>query len=335
MGRVSVLAVALVSFAGCATLGSGVSDDGDSPWTYVTVNPDEAKLITSDIANFWYAFDTATPENDDRVFREEYLRRGTDGLKEFSRLKIDNLRGFIRSISRHSNYYSSIRTSSLALLSEESNIRSAYHRLKAVYPEAMFPPVYFLIGAMNTGGVTTKRGIVIGAELYTKTPSSPLDELNVWEQSVVGPVEKMPLIVAHELVHFQQHFAKSPTNLLERSLIEGGADFIAELITGSLVNEPQHQYGNLHERELWNEFRAVMYGRDFSGWLYNGAAFMASGAYLERPVDLGYFIGYKICQSYYQRAPDKTKAIRDILVIQDFNQFFKASGYGATVVASK
>jgi hypothetical protein len=331
----SVLVVALVSFAGCATLGSGVSDVGDSPWTFVTVNPEEAKLITSDIANFWYAFDTATPENDDKVFRDEYLRKGTDGLKEFSRLTIDNLRGFIQSISRHSGYYSSIRKSSLALMSEERNIRFAYRRLKAAYPEALFPPVYFLIGAMNTGGITTKRGIIIGAELYSKTPTSPLDELNVWEQSVAGPVERIPLIVAHELVHYQQRFAKSPTNLLERSMIEGGADFIAELITGALVNVPQHQYGNLHERELWNEFRTVMYGKDFSGWLYNGAAFTASSAHLERPVDLGYYIGYKICQSYYQRAPDKTKAIRDILVIQDFNQFFNASGYGATVVASK
>ena len=45
--------------------------------------------------------------------------------------------------------------------------------------------------------------------------------------------------------------------------------------------------------------------------------------------DLGYYIGYKICESYYQSAKDKKQAIKDILEIKDFNQFLIDSKYEA------
>ncbi len=46
-----------------------------------------------------------------------------------------------------------------------------------------------------------------------------------------------------------------------------------------------------------------------------------------KPADLGYYIGYKIVESYYNRAKDKKQVIKDILDIKDFNAFLKASGY--------
>jgi hypothetical protein len=334
VSKVSLLVGVLVLFAGCATLGIHALDDPDEQANVVTVNPDEAKIITSDIDHFWYAYDTATPQNDFMVYREEYLRRGTAGLREFMRLKVGNVRYFVLRVWRHSKYYASVRKSTLAIRTEEGEIRSVYHKLKDLYPDAIFPPVYFLIGPMTAGGISTDRGLVIGAELFSKTPASPLDELNPWEKSVVQPVEKIPLVVAHELVHYQQRFAKEPANLLERSIVEGGADFVSELIAGALINETQHQYGDQHEHELWNEFKPAMYGKDISGWLYNGGALAAKGAPLEHPADLGYYIGYKICRSYFDRASDKTKAVKDILEIRDFDQFYHESGYEVTMAAN-
>jgi uncharacterized protein YjaZ len=55
----------------------------------------------------------------------------------------------------------------------------------------------------------------------------------------------------------------------------------------------------------------------------------------ERPADLGYYVGYKICQEYYEKSADKKKAIKDILEIRDFDQFFRESGYGQTVAAGE
>jgi hypothetical protein len=46
-----------------------------------------------------------------------------------------------------------------------------------------------------------------------------------------------------------------------------------------------------------------------------------------RPADLGYYVGYKICEAYYQAARDKKQAVKDILEMKDFNEFLKDSGY--------
>jgi uncharacterized protein YjaZ len=129
------------------------------------------------------------------------------------------------------------------------------------------------------------------------------------------------LIVVHELVHFQQNYAKDMT-LLNQCLREGAADFICELVTGSHANQYFYGYGDAHEKELWEAFKQVMGGTKWEGWLYG------SSKKEGRPNDLGYWMGYKICKAYYDKAADKKQAIAEILNIKDAKQFLEASGYG-------
>jgi uncharacterized protein YjaZ len=60
---------------------------------------------------------------------------------------------------------------------------------------------------------------------------------------------------------------------------------------------------------------------------YNINDWMYSPAKKGRPSDLGYYMGYKIVQSYYRNSKNKTKMIGEILNIKDFNDFLKASKY--------
>ena len=48
-----------------------------------------------------------------------------------------------------------------------------------------------------------------------------------------------------------------------------------------------------------------------------------------RPNDLGYFIGYRIAQAYYNRMTDKAQAIRDIITGNggDVKTLLARSGY--------
>jgi uncharacterized protein YjaZ len=64
-----------------------------------------------------------------------------------------------------------------------------------------------------------------------------------------------------------------------------------------------------------------MYSDNVEDWLYNGTNDKGI------PGDLGYYMGYKICEAYYKKAADKKKAVRDILNIEDFKVFFEGSGY--------
>ncbi|MGY0037835.1 gliding motility protein GldB-related protein [Pedobacter sp. NJ-S-72] len=47
----------------------------------------------------------------------------------------------------------------------------------------------------------------------------------------------------------------------------------------------------------------------------------------ERPADLGYYIGFKITQSYYQNSKYKKEAINEILNVKDFKSFLEKSKY--------
>jgi hypothetical protein len=188
--------------------------------------------------------------------------------------------------------------------------------------------VYFMVGRMNTGGTATLVGLLIGVEMYSKTEETPLSELNNWQKTAVGTADGIPIIVAHELIHYQQKNAHltalfgGEVSLLGKSLSEGSADFVGELISGGNQNQALHAYGNPREKQLWLEFRKEMNSLDSSNWLYQGDRAK------DKPADLGYYIGYKIVEAYYNKAKDKKQAVKDILEIKDFNAFFAASGYG-------
>ena len=289
-------------------------------------DPDTARLVTTDIENFWRAYDRATPKDLAEVLERDYLRPGSPGLKDFLDRRIKNADSLARAINACPKFYASIRESTLRIPAMEKKIRASFYALKHLYPDAVFPDVYFVVGRMSSGGTTSPRGLLIGTEMYGRTPKTPEAELTDWHKQVILPVEKVPLIVAHELIHFQQkHPLPGRSSLLAQSVIEGGADFLGELISGDHINQHLHAYGNEREAQLWEEFRKDMDGNKMANWLYNGTSSK------DRPADLGYYVGYKIVESYYARAKDKRKAIQDILTIQDFARFLKESGYEAKV----
>jgi hypothetical protein len=64
-----------------------------------------------------------------------------------------------------------------------------------------------------------------------------------------------------------------------------------------------------------------MYGTSVSRWPYEGDQAK------DRPADLEYCIGYKICEAFYRRDIDKGEAVRRILHITDPEAFLRESGY--------
>ncbi len=284
-------------------------------------DPDAVQIVTSDIALFWKAYDLAKPENDLIVFRDEYLRKGSIGLKEFTRARIGSSCGLVDAIDKHPKYYPSLREGSLKVDSYKERIRASFHRLNEKYDGAVFPNVYFLVGRMNSAGTLTAEGLLIGIDMFGRTKNMPLEELSDWHKAVIKPSEAIPFVVAHELIHYQQKYPTEHTTLLQQAITEGSADFIAELIAGGHGNEHLHAYGNPREKELWLEFKKEMTGTDSSNWLFQGDKAK------NRPADLGYYIGYKICEAYYKHTVDKKQAIKDILEVKDFEQFLKTSKY--------
>lgn len=283
-------------------------------------DPDAARLITSDIQNFWRAYDQARPNNQREVFEREYFKPASPGLRDFIKARIGSADLLVKTINAHPKYYASIRDSSLRVETMQARIKAAFYALKYLYPEAVFPDVYFVIGRMNSGGTTSERGLLIGLEMHCRTITTLETELSDWHKQVLKSIENLPDIVAHELIHFEQNYPSQVT-VLSQCINEGSADFIGELISGGSINHHLHSWANPKERELWEEFRRDMDGGKISNWLYNASSVK------NRPADLGYYMGYKITEAYYRQTNVKRQAIRDILTIKDFKKFLKDSGY--------
>lgn len=309
-------------------------------------DPQKARFVTSDIVNFWRAFDLASKEGEREkkvaIFQTEYLDKGSAGLRDFVRLRIKSAGALVETVEKLPKFYASVRPATLRVAEMEKEMRKSFVRFKRLYPQAAFPDVYFVIGVANTGGTASGSGLLIGAELYGRTPRTPRDEFPAWFKNflpdvkdeaellrlvnraldtALKPVERLPAIVAHESCHFNQNYPKQ-TTLLEKSIQEGACDLIAELAAGEVINPSLMAYGDRHEADLWRDFEAESGGTELSGWMYN--SFKSK----DRPGDLGYYVGYRISRAYYRNSRDKRQAVSDILNIKDFREFLARSRYG-------
>jgi uncharacterized protein YjaZ len=134
--------------------------------------------------------------------------------------------------------------------------------------------------------------------------------------------ERFVHVIAHEYAHVLQSPAvadeEHPTVLL-RSLGEGAAEFTAEMISGQVAYSQFTASTKGRELEIETKFVADEDKTDLSDWLDNSTA--------EKPRDLGYWVGYRIVKSYYQHAPDKRRAFREILEMTDPKALLAKSGW--------
>jgi len=306
----SRLLFALMMVSACLTgLAAAKAKDG--------ADPSSAALISEDIPRFWQAFDASEKEGAE-AFQRLYIDKGTPGLQDFMKGRIVSARNLYDTVTKHRKYYESLRGISMDVTRYSKAIHASFYALKYLYPDARFPGVYFVIGALNSAGTSSGNGLIIGLDMYGRTPAMPTEELDDWLRDVVARMDDLPYIVAHELIHFQQE-TPSDGSLLFASVHEGSADFLGELISGRHINTLAHEYGSSHESELWEEFKTRMGGEDLKGWLYSDAP--------GRPHDLGYYIGYRIAESFWNKSPDKVKAVHDILAAPDVKGFLEKSGY--------
>ncbi len=276
-------------------------------------NPDAALLSTADIDLFWQAYDewkasaTSAPDQLAGILDRDYIKNGSRGVQDFIPHRIISGEALAKEILADPKYYEDVRANTLKMQSFEPEIRKGFEHLKRIYPEATFPPVYFVIGRRNSGGTDSENGLIIGAEMFADSGSRV-------------HLSEVASIVIHELIHYQQKAQGS--DLIAQAMKEGAADFIAELITGTEIDEDTKAYGDSHEEELWKKFQEDAKNDDKKPWLYNSGDKRRVG-----PPDLGYYMGYKICQSFYEISRDKATALKMIVAMKFPQGIIERSGY--------
>jgi hypothetical protein len=275
-------------------------------------------VLTLDIDHFWEAFDNLKNcksfSDSVAAFQKIYLERATNGLLDFIQVRDLTAEKYIRAIANNSSFYASIRPNTYVAKKSEPVIDEVFNKFHALYSNFQPFKVCFAVGIKNTGGTVSHNYVLIGTELTTalENPNSTDEEI----------IQKIKSIVAHECVHTQQKMHPDSLavkcDLLYHSIREGASDFIAELITG---NKKKNEYGDEHESELWVQFKNELCNHNFGNWLYNGSTVK------NKPRDLGYYIGYKIVESYYENSTDKKRAITDIIEMDAPIRFLEISKY--------
>lgn len=285
-------------------------------------NTNNFDIETSDISNFWIAFDSVKNSKEkSKVFTELYLDKASKSFKKMIELSgdISNVENYLESFEKYPKFWKSLREPTLELQSIQSEIFSCYDKVKNIYPEFNAGDVCVFIGVRSIQASVLKKDnlIFMGGELNVAYKDVDLSEFKSEETFAYQNDIKSTII--HETIHLQQK--ADSDSLLGHSIHEGSADFLAELFLNQPYKNQAYTYGRKNEQKVWTEFSKELYSTNISNWLY------AESGKKDRPADLGYFMGYMITKSYYEKATNKEMAIRKIIEVKDFNRFLEISGY--------
>lgn len=295
----------------------------------------KTKIFTTDIDNFWVAYDsvkkTDNKELQIKIVQELYLNKATEGLKEFMITREHSAKRHLDNILKYPKFWISVRPKTLEISTYKTEIQGIMLRFKKLYSNFKQPDIFFSIGCLNSGGTTTKDKILIGSEIACSNKTTESSELGNWLEGVFKNQTNVLDMVAHEVGHTQQKNGDAEndgnSNLLGYSIAEGSCDFISELLLQKPVNSPYMIYGKANEKELWKLFEKEMLGQETKNWLYNGNQAPNGNA------DLGYFIGYRICKTYYENAKNKRTALKEIIEldyeVENIAVFLQKSKYAA------
>jgi uncharacterized protein YjaZ len=301
-------------------------------------------LKTSDIDNYWNAYDKlaiATSKTDSvQIFQEHYINKATKEYNEFMKSKGCTASEYVSNISKFPKFWKSMR---LQAGFKNQSIIENINRVNNVFDSAFSnfkaPEIYIGFGCFTSGGTTSKNKLLIAAEIAAADSAIDISELPQYLKNILGNNDIISYI-AHETVHTLQHgfpmgeilkLAKyKRLNLLNMAITEGSADFITTRLFGLNINKRIFTYGEKNECNLWKEFEKSFKSEPFSyrGWLHNFRSVKG------KPADLGYYVGYKITEAFYNRAKDKKKSLRSILNRGKYKRVFRGSKYDETIICS-
>jgi hypothetical protein len=295
-------------------------------------DPKKSIIYTIDIDLFWAAYDRAQQDTANRVaiYKQYYFDKGSKGMQDYMGLKVSSIRAFVRHYDERPAFYRDIRNNTLNVDSLKPGMYGCFDKLKIIYPQAVFPDIYFIMGAYTSAGTVTNAGLLLGVNQICASENTPLGELTLWQKNVIQRFHEIPLIVAHELIHFEQDslMSQDDTTTLFNAEIEGMADFLGEMIAGKTINQRLHVWAKGKEKKIWAAFTKEMYLNRSFNWMGN-----AEQERPDYPADQGYWVGYQICKAYYQQAENKQQAIYDMLHFKDSKAFLQKSGWEKIVAA--
>jgi hypothetical protein len=281
------------------------------------------EIITDDIDNFWKAYDKIIATTDTveqyALINDLYIKKGSLGLKLMMQARNYTAKSYVDAIRDYPKFWFSVRLNTLKAKIIQDEIALELTKLKKLYPQLKPANIYFTIGALRSNGTILGRSVLIGSELAMSDKhavSSEFPEYYAVSREkffTSNPINDVVLLCMHEYVHTQQK--EMVFNLLSECLYEGVAEFVSVLSTGRPSAVPAVAYGKTNELSVKQKFEVDMFSMSKQGdWLWGDA----ENVFQMR--DLGYYIGYAICERYYNKASDKKRAVYEMINLDYKNE---------------
>jgi hypothetical protein len=279
-------------------------------------------IITSDLDNFWNAYDQITTTQDSvlqyKYLDSLYIKKGTVGLKGIIQARNYTHEDYINAINNYPKFWKSIRENTLKIGNYAAELNNGIEKIKTVYPALKPAKMYFTIGALRTGGTYLDSLVLIGSEIAMADKNTVTSEFP--EKIKAGrrayfdsnPINDLVLLNVHEYVHTQQN--ELVHNLLSYCLHEGIAEFVSVTAMGIPSAAPAIGYGKQNENIKKKFEEELFYGNNVHHWLWSDFP----NEFETR--DLGYYIGYAIAEINYNTAENKQAAIKEMIELDYTNE---------------
>ena len=286
-------------------------------------NTNNCLIDTSDIQTFWNAYDqikkTSGTLDQIKLIDSLYFQKGSEGLPAICEARRYTPESYIDAINKYPKYWESIRSNTMKANDYAQEICQGVEQLEQLYPELKPAKIYFTIGALRTGGTALGNKVLIGAELALADSTVVTTELKEDYPYLVDnfqsnkPRNNVVFNNVHEYVHTQQNTTIA-NSLLSRTLIEGVAEFIAEKSMNIPSPSKSMIFGKKNDKKIKDAFVKEMFTQFERIW------FWANANNQFKIGDLGYYVGYAICNSYYENADNKKQAIKIMIELDYLNE---------------
>ena len=292
-------------------------------------DPLTATIHSEDAERFAQLFAATHGKPSPEQLQKGYLDGASYGVAVFTPHRIQNAAHLAAAVAENSAAYDYAIHNCLPRLKQyDADLRAIYLALHGLYPDEALPHLYVVFGAGNSGGTAGPNAQVLGLEVVCKLSADSPDGLRT----------TLRRFFAHETAHtFQSDPSGSKSSpLLASILTEGGADFVASVVTGTTPEPQRAEWAAHREAELWNQLQQdLLATRPPASKASTQAAEKARHRWVENygsapegwPGEVGYWEGMRIWQCYYDAAPDKHQAMQDVISWNDPELVLRKSGY--------
>lgn len=297
-------------------------------------NSTTQQVVTTDLHNFWEAYDLITATSDSatqyQYLDSLFIQRGTPGLQGVMQARNYSPQEYLHAINHYPKFWASIRPNMQLADELSGELQDGIQKFREIYPDLKPAKIYFTVGAFRTGGTTIDSTVMIGSEISladssTVTSEFPENLAHLKTHFATNPNKHLVFLNVHEYVHTQQN--PRVFNILSLTLYEGVAEFVAHKALRIPSPIPQIEFGKTHVQRIREVYETEMF---YNNLLYKWLDGSAPNEFGMR--DLGYYVGYQICENYYEQAADKAQAIKTMIELDYTDEaavddFVTKSGY--------